>query len=144
MRTIAFKVLVLMCTSLAAAAQTNESNRLGAARVFSYDQMQAKTAQNGSVGRRVFAGTLATGEAVAVHETLQPAGTKPNPPHRIEHSEIIVVQQGTLDFEHDSKTERASAGSVILVVPGTLHTIKNVGDGPAQYVVIQIGGDTGK
>jgi quercetin dioxygenase-like cupin family protein len=144
MRTIAFKVLAVMCISVAATAQTGDSNPLAAARVFAYDQMPPKTAQNGSVGRRVFAGTLDTGEAVSVHETLQPAGTKPNPPHRIQHSEIIVVQQGTLAFEHDGKTERAGAGSVIYVTPGTLHTVENVGDGPAQYVVVQIGGDTGK
>jgi hypothetical protein len=27
---------------------------------------------------------------------------------------------------------------------GTLHTVKNIGDAPAKYVVIQIGGDTKK
>jgi hypothetical protein len=37
--------------------------------------MTAKTAPNSSVGRNVFNGTLASGEAVAVHETMQPAGT---------------------------------------------------------------------
>ncbi|HZP03309.1 MAG TPA: cupin domain-containing protein [Terracidiphilus sp.] len=144
MRKTAFHVLAFACISIAAAAQSGDSNPLAAARVFPYDAMLARTGQNGSVGRRVFAGTLATGEAVSVHETLQPAGTKPNPPHRIQHSEIIVVQRGTLAFEHDGKTERASAGSVIYVTPGTLHTVENVGDGPAQYVVVQIGGDTGK
>ena len=96
------------------------------------------------MGRSVFTGTLATGEAVAVHETKQPAGTAPNPAHRIQHSELIVVQQGTLEFKHDGKTERAGAGSIIYVAFGTLHPVKNVGDGPAKYVVIQIGGDTGK
>lgn len=141
MRIVLYTVLVLTCASIAAGAQTSDLNPLAAARVFSYDEMPAKTAQNGSVGRRVFAATLATGEAVSVHETLQPARTKPNPQHRIQHSEIIVVQRGTLAFEHDGKTEPASAGSVIYVAPGTLHTIENIGHGPAQYVVVQIGGD---
>jgi quercetin dioxygenase-like cupin family protein len=68
----------------------------------------------------------------------------PNPAHRIQHSEIIVVQQGTLEFDHDGKTERADAGSIIYVALGTLHSVKNVGDGPVKYVVIQIGGDTKK
>jgi len=106
--------------------------------------MTAKTAPNGAVGRNVFTGTLATGEAVALHETMQPAGTVPNPMHRIQHSEVIVVQEGTLEFEHDGKAERAGPGSIIYVALGTLHTIKNVGDGPARYVVVQIGGDTKK
>jgi mannose-6-phosphate isomerase-like protein (cupin superfamily) len=120
------------------------ANPLAAARVFSYDEMTAKTAANGAVGRFVMAGTLATGESVSVHETLQPAGTKPNPAHRIEHSELIVVEEGTLAFEHDGKTEKADAGSVIYVALGTLHAVKNIGDVPARYVVIQIGGDTNK
>jgi quercetin dioxygenase-like cupin family protein len=127
-----------------ACAQTTGTNPLATARVFSFDEMTAKTAPNGSVGRSVFNGTLATGESVAVHETMQPAGTAPNPVHRIQHAEVIVVEEGNLEFEHDGKAERASAGSIIYVALGTLHTLKNVGAGPARYVVIQIGGDTRK
>ena len=127
-----------------ACAQTADANPLATARVFSFDDMPAKTAPNGSVGRHVFNGTLATGEVVAVHETMQPAGTGPNPPHRIQHSEVIVVEEGTLEFEHDRKAERATAGSIIYVAFGTVHAIKNVGSGPARYVVIQIGGDVKK
>jgi quercetin dioxygenase-like cupin family protein len=120
------------------------ANPLAASRVFAYDDMTAKTAPSGVVSRRAFMGTLATGETIAVHETTQPAGTAPNPAHRIQHSELILVEEGTLDYTHDGKTERAGAGSIIYVALGTLHSVKNVGDGPAKYVVIQIGGDTGK
>jgi mannose-6-phosphate isomerase-like protein (cupin superfamily) len=126
------------------AAQSAGSNPLATARVFSFDETTAKTAPNGSAGRNVFTGTLATGESVAVHETTQPAGTVPNPAHHIQHSEVIVVEEGTLEFEHNGKAERAGVGSIIYVALGTLHTIKNVGDGQAKYVVIQIGGDTRK
>jgi quercetin dioxygenase-like cupin family protein len=120
------------------------ANPLAASRVFAYDDMTAKTAPSGVVSRRAFMGTLATGETIAVHETTQPAGTAPNPAHRIQHSELILVEEGTLDYTHDGKTERAGAGSIIYVALGTLHSVKNVGDGPAKYVVVQIGGDTGK
>lgn len=126
------------------AASAPPANPLAVARVFSYDDMTPKTAANGSVGRNVFSGTLATGEAVAAHETMQPAGTAPNPAHRIQHSELILVQEGTLEFQHDGLAERATAGSIIYVAFGTLHAVKNVGDGAAKYVVIQIGGDTKK
>jgi XRE family transcriptional regulator, regulator of sulfur utilization len=126
----------------AAGAQTTHPNQLAQARVFHYSQMTPHTAPNGAVGRSVFSGRLATGETVAAHETTQPAGTKPNPPHRIHHSEIVVIQQGTVEFLHDGKAERASPGSIIYVAYNTLHTVKNVGNVPARYVVIQIGGDT--
>jgi mannose-6-phosphate isomerase-like protein (cupin superfamily) len=55
-----------------------------------------------------------------------------------------VVEEGVIEFEHDGKAERAGVGSIVYVAFGTLHVIKNVGDGPARYVVIQIGGDTKK
>ena len=126
----------------AAVAQSARPNPLTAARVFHYSQMTPHTAHNGAVGRNVFTGTLATGESVGVHETMQPAGTVPNPPHRIRHSEIIFIQQGTVEFDHDGKAEHAGTGSILYVAYGTLHTVKNIGAGPVKYVVIQIGGDT--
>lgn len=134
----------LAFTCAAAFAHGAHPNPLVSARVFPYDQMEPHTAANGAVGRNVFRGKLATGEAVGVHESMQPAGTKANSPHRIHHSEIIVVEQGTVEFDHDGKTERAGAGSIIYVAFNTLHTIRNAGDGPAKYVVVQIGGDTSR
>lgn len=140
-------LLVLAISGLSCAgvfAQSEVANPLATARVFSFDDMIPKTASNGAEGRKVFTGTLATGESVAVHETMQPAGTAPNLAHRIQHSELIVVEEGTLEFDHDNKAERAGAGSIIYVAFGTLHTVRNIGAGPAKYVVIQIGGDTKK
>ena len=128
-------------------AQTSNSNQLSNSRVFPYEQMTVKTAPNGAEGRSVFSGTLATGESVGLHETMQPVGTKPNPAHKIEHSEVIVVQQGTLEFQHDGMEVflmLASCAWIIYVALGTMHAVKNVGDVPAKYVVIQIGGDTRK
>ena len=144
MRRIMTALLIATCATAGAAQQASTNNPLANSRVFSYDDMTPKTAANGVVGRRAFTGTLATGEAIAVHETMQPAGTAPNPAHRIQHSELILVEEGTLDYTHDGKTERAGAGSIIYVALGTLHSVRNVGDGPAKYVVIQVGGDTKK
>ncbi len=127
-----------------APAQPAASNPLATARVFPYEEMVARTAPNGSEFRVVFSGTLATGEAVGAHETMQPAGAVPSPLHKIQHSEVTVVLQGTVEFQHDGKAERVGPGGIIYIALGTLHSVKNVGDGPAKYVVIQIGGDTKK
>jgi mannose-6-phosphate isomerase-like protein (cupin superfamily) len=139
---IAGAALALACAS--GVAQSPDANPLTASRVFAYSDMTARTAPSGAVGRHAFTGTLATGETVAVHETTQPAGMPPNPAHRIQHSELIIVQEGTLEYMHDGKTERADAGSVIYVALGTLHAVRNIGDGAAKYVVVQIGGDVKK
>ena len=68
-------------------------------------------------------------------------GTPPSPAHTIEHSEFILVTEGTLEITHDGKTERANAGGVIYVAYGTLHQARNAGPGPVKYTVIAIGGD---
>jgi mannose-6-phosphate isomerase-like protein (cupin superfamily) len=118
------------------------SASLAQAKVFPFDQMPTKKMANGGESRSIVQGALATGESVALHESMLPVGSVPNPAHRIEHSEFIVVREGTLEFDHDGSTETVGPGGVIYVAFGTLHRVKNVGDVPAKYIVIAIGGDT--
>ena len=125
----------------AAAASASE---LAGSRVFAFDEMTAKKAANGSESRNVLHGALTTGEVVGMHESMQPAGAEPVALHAIQHSELIMVQEGTVAFEHDGKSEKVGPGGVIYVAFGTMHRIKNVGDGPAKYFVVQVGGDTKK
>jgi mannose-6-phosphate isomerase-like protein (cupin superfamily) len=127
-----------------APAASASANPLATARVFRFEEMPVHVASNGSESRAIFNGTLATGESVGAHETTQPAGATPSPLHPIQHSELIVIRQGTVAFEHDGKSELVGPGGIIYVALGTVHHLRNAGDGPASYVVIQIGGDTKK
>jgi mannose-6-phosphate isomerase-like protein (cupin superfamily) len=117
---------------------------LSEARVFEFDQMPIYGMANGGESRRVVTGTLVTGEAVSVHESVQAVGMKANTPHTIKHSEFIIVREGTVEFEHDGKSDKVGPGGVIFVAPGTLHTLRNVGDSPAKYCVVAMGGDVKK
>ncbi|HEX4758005.1 MAG TPA: cupin domain-containing protein [Terracidiphilus sp.] len=144
MKNLSLCLVVFVFACGIAPAQTTAENPLGAARVFSFDEMKVRTMPNGTESRMIFNGTLATGESVGAHESVQPPGTVPPPLHKIQHSELVVIVRGTLEFDHDGEAERAGPGSIIYVALGTMHAIKNVGDGPAQYVIIQIGGDTKK
>src|ERR1700733_11132403 len=58
---------------------------LSEARVYPYDQMPVRKMANGGESRDVLRGALPTGEVIAVHESEQPAGTPPNPLHKIQH-----------------------------------------------------------
>jgi mannose-6-phosphate isomerase-like protein (cupin superfamily) len=135
-------------TSVACEAQTaavpggTGDQVLSQPRVFLLDQLPARKMANGGESRNIVHGALATGEVVALHESMLPVASVPNPPHKIEHSEFIIVLEGKLAFEHDGKSERAGQGDAILVAVGVLHTLRNVGDVPAKYVVVAIGGDT--
>jgi quercetin dioxygenase-like cupin family protein len=135
----------LLCASgIAQTAAAGGGNELAAPKVFPFDKMTVRKAPNGVESRMIVSGTLATGESVGLHETTQPAGTAPSALHVIQHSEMIVVIEGTVEFNHDGKAERVGPGGVIYVALGTNHFVKNVGDGPAKYVVIAIGGDVKK
>ena len=131
-------------TAATAAPPAATQNPLASSGIFPYEQMMVKKAANGTESRSTFTGTLATGETIGVHESMQPVGTPPVDLHRIGHSELIVVQEGTVAFEHDGKEERLGPGGLVYVAFGTVHRIKNVGDVPARYVVIAIGGDVKK
>ncbi|ADW67272.1 cupin domain-containing protein [Granulicella tundricola] len=132
--------ILLALIPLAAQAQAT----LPTSTVYPYDHLTPKKSPNGTESRPVLSGTLLSGEAVGLHESMQPAHAEPVPLHVIQHSEIIMVQEGTLGFEHDGKTEIVTAGGTIYVALGTLHRLKNMGEGPARYFVVQIGGDTKK
>jgi mannose-6-phosphate isomerase-like protein (cupin superfamily) len=138
-------VLAFVASAGFAGAQTPAaSDALSQAKVFTFDQLPVSRMANGGESRDIVRGALATGEVVALHESVLPVGSKPNPQHKIEHSEFILIQSGDVEFEHGDKTERLGAGGVVYVAYGTLHTLKNVGSVPAKYFVIQIGGDTKK
>lgn len=127
-----------------AQAAAAPASGLAGPRVFAFDEMTVKKMANGGESRNVLHGALSTGEVVGMHESMQPAGAEPVALHAIQHSELIMVQEGTVVFEHDGKSEKVGAGGVIYVAFGTVHRVKNVGDGSAKYFVVQIGGDTKK
>ena len=116
---------------------------LGRAKVFSLAGPMQKL-PNGAERWQALEGTLPTGESVSVHESVTPAGTPAPALHTIQHSELTVVLEGTLEYEHDGVTERAEAGSILYIPSGTNHRVRNVGTGTARYFVIAIGGDTKK
>jgi quercetin dioxygenase-like cupin family protein len=116
-------------------------NDMAQSKVFRFADMPTRKMANGGESRDVVRGTLPTGEIVAVHESMRVAGMTPNPMHRIDHSEIIMVQEGTVEFKRDDNTESGGPGTVFYVPKGTNHSVRNIGDGPAKYFVVAVGGD---
>ena len=146
MKNIARMMVCVLLSGVAAGAQSTGSGEkvLSQAQVFPFDGMTMRKMPNGGESRDVVRGALVTGEAVGVHESVLPVGSVPNPQHVIQHSELIMVQEGVIEFEHGDQAEKVGAGGVIYVALGTMHTLKNVGDVPAKYFVVAIGGDMKK
>ena len=129
----------IIVTGIAAAETTLPM--LDHAKVFKLADGAPRKFAKGGGARDLILGTLKTGEAVRVHESMQPEGAEPNPAHAIDHSEFIIVGEGTLEFIHDGITETAGPGDVLYVAQGTMHQVKNVGAGKVKYAIVSIGGD---
>jgi len=122
-------------------AQVADGGSLGAARVIVPELTKAANGSERWAGPN---GTLATGEAVSMHESIVPAGTPKGTLHVIKHSELIVVMEGTVSYQHEDTVDVAHAGSLLYVAYGTNHLVWNSGEGAARYFVVQMGGDTKK
>src|SRR5580704_2640723 len=65
---------------------------VGAARAIPFDQMAVRTNASGGESRDIAHGTLATGETVNLHQSMQVVGQTPPPLHVIQHTEFICVR----------------------------------------------------
>jgi quercetin dioxygenase-like cupin family protein len=76
-----------------------------------------------------------TGGAYSLFEVTSPRGGE-SPPHAQHHGdEFLYVLEGELEFRMGDRATRMGAGSSVYVPRGSLHSNKNVGDGPARMLV---------
>jgi quercetin dioxygenase-like cupin family protein len=92
--------------------------------------------------RAVFDGMTHTGFHVDLHETQLAPGAAPHAPHRHDHEEVVMVQDGKLEATIEGNVTIVGPGSVIYAASNDLHGWKNVGDTTAHYFVIALGHKT--
>lgn len=128
---VAFAAVVLTAGAFAIA---DEAPILGSA-VFDWNSIQAKQTDVGSV-RSFFKARTATLDQLEVHVTTLNPGQAPHPPHRHPNEEMIIIRQGTIEAFTNGEWKRVGPGSVVFFASNQLHGLRNVGNEPAVYHVI--------
>jgi quercetin dioxygenase-like cupin family protein len=66
---------------------------------------------------------------------LNPGQTS-HAPHQHRNEELVILASGKLEATSNGKTKVLGPGSIIFNASNQLHGVRNVGDGPATYHVI--------
>jgi quercetin dioxygenase-like cupin family protein len=132
--------LSFLLPALAAAAAPAQAATLPS-KVYGYSDLEVRTNQSNSNKQRpVFEGATHTGFLVEMHETELAPGMMPHSSHHHVHEEMLILRQGTVEVTIEGKTTRLEPGSVAFVASNEEHGWRNVGDGPARYFIIALGG----
>jgi quercetin dioxygenase-like cupin family protein len=103
--------------------------------VFAWDAAPEKTTEVGSV-RSYFRAPTATLAELEYHATTLKPGLASHPPHRHPNEEIVIIKEGTVEALVNDKWLRLGPGALIFNASNELHGLRNVGDQPAVYHVI--------
>ncbi|MBL8265795.1 cupin domain-containing protein [Steroidobacter sp.] len=86
--------------------------------------------------RQFLRAPTATLNELELHVTTLPAGATSHAPHRHPNEELVIIKEGTVEVLVDGQLKRVGPGSVVFNASNQLHSLRNVGDGPATYHVI--------
>lgn len=106
--------------------------------IYDFDKLTPRTAGNLTF-REILQGTIFEGCHISLHESDLAPHSRPHPPHRHRHEEMVFVMEGTLEFTINGKATRAGEGSVLFAGSNDEHGIFNPESTHAKYFVLALG-----
>ncbi|HEY0941488.1 MAG TPA: cupin domain-containing protein [Steroidobacter sp.] len=86
--------------------------------------------------RQFMRAPTATLEELELHVTTLPAGATSHAPHKHPNEELVIIKEGTVEVLVNGQMKRVGPGSVVFNGSNEMHSLRNIGDGPATYHVI--------
>jgi len=124
-----------VAVSLAVTALAQSETPIMKSGAFDWNSIPEKKEEVRSV-RQFFKAPTATLDELELHVTTLGKGDTSHAPHRHPNEELVIVKEGTVEVLVAGEWKRVGAGSVIFNASNELHALRNVGDGPTVYHVI--------
>lgn len=103
--------------------------------VFDWNAMTVSKTDTGDV-RSIVKQPTATLQELEMHVTTLNPGVASHPPHKHPNEELVIIDQGTVETLSGGSWKRIGPGSVIFNASNSVHALRNVGNTPARYHVI--------
>lgn len=134
---VAATATALVCCPIVKPKPVEADSQVLHSTVFDWNSLTVKPTAVGAT-RSVVSSPTATLSNLEIHVTTLNPGQMPHPPHRHPNEELVLIDQGTVEAFNHGVWTRVGPGSVIFNASNEVHGLRNVGDGPAQYHVINV------
>ena len=134
-RDIAIAV-VTFATTLGAVA-VNSQTSVMTSTVVDWNSMTARTTNVGEV-RQVFRNPTLTLEELECHITTVKPHMASHAPHQHPQEEMVIIKEGAVEVLVNGEWKKVSPGSIAFFSSNQMHGLRNVGDTPATYFVINV------
>ena len=132
-RDLGIAAAALLC-GWGAAALAQQPAVLGPA-VWDWNKLAVQKTDVGEL-RNLFRQPTATLAELEMHVTTLNPGLASHPPHQHPNEELVIIDKGMVETLSGGKWERLGPGSVIFNASNSPHALRNVGDTPATYHVV--------
>lgn len=132
-RDVGIAAVAILCGG-GAGALAQQRDVLGPA-VWDWNRLAVKKTDVGAI-RDLVRRPTATLDELEMHVTTLNPGLASHAPHTHPNEELVIIDTGIVETLSGGKWERLGPGSVIFNASNSPHALRNVGDTPATYHVI--------
>src|SRR5687768_4733251 len=126
---------IAVSVTLACVSMAEEKPKLLDSTAWKWEDMAVRKTDVGEL-RSLVREPTRTLDELEMHITTLNPHTASHPPHTHPNEELVIVREGTLQAHVNGKEVVVGPGSILFYASMQPHGVKNIGDGPATYFVI--------
>jgi quercetin dioxygenase-like cupin family protein len=127
--------LIAACATVSMVAWAQEKPAILSSTAFDWNSFPVRKTDVGS-SRQIVRQPTATLDELEMHVTTLNPGQSSHAPHKHTNEELLIVREGTVEALVNGEWRRVGPGSVVFQASGSCHGVKNVGDVPTTYHIV--------